>query len=910
MYKYESECIMRHSQTFHNATIKQYLSKKSEKAAMSKSVKRRHFINPFDIAVVRHIMQWRIWIYAGISLLTCILLCIVFWTGHLAPFNGGRYTLAVNDGDVQYLDFFSYFKDVLEGKASVGYDFSKGIGGNMYAVYAYYLASPLNLLVLFFKKTQMATFYNLLVLIKLCLASLSMSIFLDLRFKHRLKEPYLVILSTSYAFMQYNMLQYCNVMWLDGMYMLPLIMLGIFYIVDKQDSRLLLSTVAITTISCWYTAAIDGIFSIIWFIVEIGFHYNRYNDENVKRSILVNCRQFLISGLLGLGISAFLLVPALIELRGGRGSMDWEMLRNSFTGTPLNEIRALPYGNHQSFTGQASLYAGAFVLIGFIAFFLSKKTELRHKGLIGISFGIICLSFHWQPLFFVFSLLKDASSYWYRYSYLAIVITIFAASYYFANTVTQHGERSTILIAASLISLLLFIVQLDSTDTSKGTMLFFLMLMFVSCMLALSLNSNVRPQTRAVITTIIAVACIGDLTYSARIDFNSNVQEAKPFHAYAQQQQAQINHLKMTDTSYYRINQTSTRNERDGNLTPNLNEGMAYGYNSISVYTSDPDANQRNLLDLLGYPKNGDNFNVVNTSILGSDSLLGVKYVLSQYPIEGLAKQDSVQSNGKYIYKNPYAFPLAFYTASSSTDSIKADNQFEYYNALISKLLGTNVQLYKPVSYSKEIQNQRINYTLSRYDSNSPLYGLINNLSNPVSLSMENGVVQKYAQWLSPSVFYIPHNGNTTTIVMQNDDTSANVPTGVNLDTANALFYSLDLNVLKTVADTFNSNAPQIETFSDGYIKLKANTKVDREVFLSVPSDKAWIVTVNGKPIRTDVIADSLIGIPIDAGTHTIELTYRMPGLTQGCIISICCLAGACLLFLSRRRRSSSRHHQ
>lgn len=38
----------------------------------------------------------------------------------------------------------------------------------------------------------------------------------------------------------------------------------------------------------------------------------------------------------------------------------------------------------------------------------------------------------------------------------------------------------------------------------------------------------------------------------------------------------------------------------------------------------------------MGYAICGDVMNVVNTSVLGADSILGVKYVLSSYDIPGL----------------------------------------------------------------------------------------------------------------------------------------------------------------------------------------------------------------------------------------------------------------------------------
>lgn len=66
----------------------------------------------------------------------------------MAPF--GNNSFAVADAKVQYLDFFMYLKDVLSGKNSIGFSFGNLLGSNNIALFSYYLASPLNLLIVFF----------------------------------------------------------------------------------------------------------------------------------------------------------------------------------------------------------------------------------------------------------------------------------------------------------------------------------------------------------------------------------------------------------------------------------------------------------------------------------------------------------------------------------------------------------------------------------------------------------------------------------------------------------------------------------------------------------------------------------------------------------------------------------------
>ena len=66
-----------------------------------------------------------------------IILCIYALNG-FAPF--GTKTLAVMDANIQYIDFFSYLKDVIAGKNSITYSFGKTLGGSNLAVFSYYLS--------------------------------------------------------------------------------------------------------------------------------------------------------------------------------------------------------------------------------------------------------------------------------------------------------------------------------------------------------------------------------------------------------------------------------------------------------------------------------------------------------------------------------------------------------------------------------------------------------------------------------------------------------------------------------------------------------------------------------------------------------------------------------------------------
>lgn len=68
--------------------------------------------------------------------------------------------------------------------------------------------------------------------------------------------------------MEYNMDQASNIMWLDGVYMLPLILLGVSKLVRENKKAFLMGAAGIALLLNWYAAAIDFLFSAIWFCMR------------------------------------------------------------------------------------------------------------------------------------------------------------------------------------------------------------------------------------------------------------------------------------------------------------------------------------------------------------------------------------------------------------------------------------------------------------------------------------------------------------------------------------------------------------------------------------------------------------------------------------------------------------------
>lgn len=849
------------------------------------------------------------------AVITGIVVLCLLYVKQYAPF--GQNTLACMDADIQYIDFYSYFKDVLAGKNSIAYTFGKTLGGNNIAVFSYYLSSPFTLLVAFFKKSSLESFFDIAVMLKLMTCALTFSAFMIGRFREEItdwwKRSIVIVLSVSYALCQYNVAQSSNFSWLDGVYLLPLMLLFVYQIANGVPSGWKLALiVGISIIFNWYTAGINCLFSIGWMLMEMLLAGG--GEGLLKRSIKkLVC--YGLSMVLGVMASAVLLLPTTLALRNGnRGDLDLYMLKNlSFSGNPINSIKYYVYGG-TSGPDHVALFAGCIAAVGFIAFFLSRKTRLKERLLLGAATILGLLMLYWTPLVMVFSLLKVASSYWSRYSYLVVFILLFIASCYFMSI---EKEQNNLLCfeSALMFSAIVVIYDRYAGVEQWGPVIETCMAaLVIGSLLSLSIylqysDGDGRKALAKVLSVALVLVCTADIVINASLLMDAyHGVNADTAARYIEKEQPFIDSIKGNDPGGYRITQISTRNNPNkdgGGSTPVYNEALAYGYWSISGYTSSPDDDQRTFLGKLGYRKNGENFNITNTSILGADSLLGVKYVLSPFPINGLVREDSMgTANGKFVYKNPYALPMAFVVDGKvDNEKLNGENPFVYQNSIYSQLVGRQVNVYKPLDYKVTSRGDAETGTgakaqISIPDGNYAVYGNIpTNSDMNATLTVNDRYSTIYSCWGAPSVFNIPFTGNSAEVELKSS-------TSYDMDYSAMQFYGFDPDEMKAVSEALAARSLKNFSMKNGYVSAVVNSATDGNyLFLSIPEDKGWTITNNGKEVTPDSIDGCLYMIRLHGGENRIEMRYHVPGLLIGAAVTLMGLFGVLMLWYFERRR-------
>lgn len=832
-----------------------------------------------------------------------ILLWLFFYLNSYAPF--GENSMAWADADIQYLDFFAYLKDVLTGSNQIGYTFSKELGGTNIGTFSYYLASPFNLLVVLFPKTELRTFFNLIVSLKLSTAAVTCAFFFRHRFPERLKEKYIILLSIAYGLMQYNIAQSSNIMWLDGMYMLPLILLGAYKLHSQNRLYFLSITVGLAIIFNWYSAGIDCLFAIMWFFFEMFFEND--NMEHVERKIRIYFGKVVRFGcamIMGIALSAVLFFPTIFAMKGsGEGTFDLALFQNEFIGDPMSAIQNYTLGATSS-QGSVALFCGSFAVIGCVCFFFSKKIQMKRKLTAGIMLGLSMACLYWQPLVLIFSLFKRVDSYWYRYSYIMVFLILFLAAYFFDKSENADQETPYLYLKCSIvfIGLLLILNYANPVWQTKNVYTTAVLLLLTGVFLELPslIDSEKKPKMMRVgsilLASVMAIELFMNINLLTRYYQLSNVGAFKEYTAQAVEQ---IEMIQQYDSDEYRISQTTTRNMFEGGLTPYYNGAMAYNYKSITEYTSAPDTQQMEFLTRLGYRCEGINMQIVNTSVIGADSLLGVKYILSPYAINGLKPVEELGSyNGKTVYENPYSLPMAFvYDSTESGAKTECTNPFEYQNELFSELAGEQVEIYQKLNFERNENNNMITYVVEVPDGNDALYGNLPwNSTMNANIDINGETNFSYSCWLSPSVFYIPSD--------YADEQVTVTLTAEFLDLNDEQFYALNLDELERVTQMISQGEVEDLQMENGYVSCAVEAEKDERLFLSVPYHSGWTILLNGEEIEPELFGDCLISIPLTDGTNQVEMVYHVPMLKTGAVVSC---AGIFILGFSAVYRKKKR---
>lgn len=835
---------------------------------------------------------WICWCLAA-AMLTSVGYMLMLRSNYIFPF--GDTSNLKSDLYYQYIDYFGWYRDQLLNGGNFFYSFSLSLGSNAIAHFMYYLASPLNLLIVFFRHDQLPYFIDLIIALKLGFGAAAFFLYAHFRFPGG-KAFFHLAGAVGYGLMFYNINQATNLMWLDGVYMLPIILLGVYWLIAKRDAKnwsglMLALSIFASILFNWYTGYMNCLFAGIYFLYELFLQSIEQKRSTASQIRLTGSAIFYV--LSGVLLSCVLFFPVVLNMMSSKAGFESsDIFRFELTGSLAESLRGMVPGLEYQETGrQISLFCGTAFLILTVAYFSFQKIKLRHRVYSAFFLGVMFLSVYVRPLENIWNGMRYATSYFCRFSYVATFPVLFLGMYFLCEYCSKPAKDVQRVLIHSVLGVVAAFLVMDAAEafSERRTVIF----VIAVCGFLVWIGLLNRRFGAVVLAAAVCFEMVqaGQLTQISQF---ASADSAQAYPEYVRQQTQLIQSIRDWDNDpFYRMDQTMNRQFENSGISAALNDGMAYGFSGVATYSSAASNALQNYLTSCGYYAGGFFIQPYGEPILPSDSLFGVRYVMSPAPIPGFEKVEDLSQglNGKDVYCNPWALPLGFAVSGDALAEPEAtDNSFWFQNQIYTKLLGRSCELFKPAEAELTVENGVLTVRLPQQgDAEDILYLYVSgNMPPDMDVEIDGSYRTKYNSWLSYEMMCAGTAGEEHTVVFKNvgDLAPENFPLCV---------AYLDMSEFRAAIEELKANSFQTQLFRNGKVSGTYDAKEAGYLLLTIPYDSGWKITVNGEKTDAQKGAGMFLTIPVQAGTNEVQLNYSLPGLVPGTILS---LAGLGLLVL------------
>lgn len=833
------------------------------------------------------------------------IILLVYFCYEIIPFGDG--IIYRMDLYHQYGPLFSELYDRLTTGESLLYSWNTGLGSSFLGNYFNYLSSPIGLIVLLFGHKNTFEAVAAMIAIKAVLSSMSMSYYLK---KTQKTNGFpIAAFGIMYAFCGYFIAYYWNVMWIDAMYLLPFIALGIEKIINTGKCKTYIISLCLAIFSNYYIGFMLCIFSCIYFLYYYACVSKKLNSKKSetpeKKSIFKKIRDsfFLQSGIkfalssLSVGIIlAFMLLPLASILSAssatkGAAPAEYESYFTIFDFL-ANHLAALePTIRSSGDDVLPNIYCGMLTVLLIPLYFFSKKISATEKiasvvllAVMYFSFNINYLNFAWHGFHFPNDLPYRQS---FMYSFILIVLAFKA----FRN-ITEFSKKQILGLGICTLAFVVLVQELGSKNVDDMTV-FITIAFTVLHIIVLGLITSKKAQAYAL--TIMVICSVAAETITANTDHYVANQSKTSFSSdYDDFKSLQKEIAEKDDSLFYREELSDLRARMDPSW---------YDYNGTSIFSSMAYEKVANLQKYLGLYGNKINSFTYNPQSPVYNSMFSLKYIYDKSNVvsDGAYYSLAGKNNTFTVYMNDYMLNIAY----PVSENLLGWNAVDSLNPVVAQQ-----ELFELSTNTTGIFNRIFDYEIDyvnilNVDFDSILTG---NLSLNKISSDEPAVatVQLTAENNDNIYIYVySRNLDTVNIYSEKITTSMTVSDGYILDlgkhnAGDVISVELPIKDEKASASVdFIAFTVDEDVFAEGYEKLKNGqleyTKFGETViegifvaeeneilFTTIPYDKNWKIELDGNEVSSDdiiIISDALIGIKAEAGTHEIRFEYKISAL-------------------------------
>lgn len=782
-----------------------------------------------------------------------LVLVVIFAQRGIFPF--GEECFLRTDMYHQYAPFFSEFQYKLTHGGSLLYSWDIGMGVNFSALYAYYLASPMNWLVALCPRQFLIEFMTVLIVIKTGLSGLFFTWYLR---KHTgTREFGSCFFGIFYALSGYMAAYSWNIMWLDCILLFPVILFGLERLVKEKKGMVYCIALGLSILSNYYISIMICIFMVIYAAVLVILYPPKKGKE-----FAATAGRFTLYSLLAGGLAAVVLLPEIYALQAtASGNFDFPKTVSSYFS--IFDMIARHMGNVQTEIGLdhwPNIYCGVAVLMLLLLYLGNKNIKIKEKAVyfslllfFYASFSVNVLNFIWHGFHYPNSLPCRQS-----FIYIALVLVMCYKAYLeLKNTPWKHivmafwGAAAFVILAEKLVD----------NEEQFHFAVFYAAILF----LALYTGCIYLYHSRKWCRDGVLLAVLGLVFCESAVNMAVTSVPTTSRTAYVKDNEdTMLLADSIRSSVFYRIEKGESRTK---------NDGAWMNFPSASLFSSVASAAMSDFFKSVGCESSTNAYSVKGSTPF-IDALFATRYGIypDQQPADGLKEQIGRQGS-MWFYENKYTLPVGFVMPQDMETNwvLDSGNPANVQNDL-SSVLGVSNLLVPAEGVS---EGKKLTFTA---DASGDYYVYVTNkkveeVSAEIgerSLSFDN-VDRGYFLELG----YLP-KGQEVILQSQTDGNPA----------MQAEIWRFDPEAMEEIYQCLSKSPLELSSWTDTGLAGSINTPEGGTMFTSIPYDKGWKIWVDGTAVSGRPVFDAFLGVDLEPGEHKIRLSYEPQGLKTGAVIT------------------------
>ena len=622
-------------------------------------------------------------------------------------------------------------------------------------------------------------------------------------------------------------------------------------------------------------------FAAFYYLAELAAAESGRRPEKIRFSLL----KFAGASVAGAGLAGITLIPGIAAVSRTAAAEEAGTGLSGVYGDIWKQLGAL-FEDSLSFVksgdqGDVNLYCGCAVLLFAGIYFLNKEIRTAEKIVTGILIVLYFAGIHITALNLLFHGLHKPVGIPNRFVFILIFLLLKMSCDAWGNVENESTGR----IFAGLIAAEGFCIVVGiKSGNIRGLLLtagvlavFFLVMWTERCICGkLSGHAFCCVEIRKLGCLVLAVLILAETGIHGIVSITDNGTANRDIYVESEQEVCGLLESTGVDQVDYRA----------AIVNPLVrNEEMLYQLNGISMYSSTNTEEMWDFVKNMGFENLENRFQYAGSTEV-TDMLLGIRYLFCRNTRKLHTVYKKIGESQSFdLYENPRALKAGYMVSDSVLDyAMEGTDPLEVQNRLLSGIAGK--RLYKMQTVSSEaVWAGTVDFDISLKEEHGYLYipG-----TEPETVTI-NGQEQKSDYW----------NNNFLDLGTYDTDTVVHVTAETGMQ--EAVLGTYRESDLDEIYEMLSSRQMDLK---NGKATIAAAK--DGMLLLSIFYDPDMQIYVDGKKVDGKSI-QGLTGVKLSAGTHTVTMKYRTPGLQAGAVLSIL-IAGilGILWYISRRKMGIS----